>query len=186
MKRPLLISAADEAETFERRSSMQPTRWIPETEARKGRTLARIAGLVFYLFSAQALLTAGVGLEVYFSGGSAADLLLPAASVALAVCYGFVGYYLRRYRAWARNFAFAFSAALVFAFPYGTALGAFVVLCLARANRAAAFGARPVAAEADLPAFPARPAAFVPLPLLAAEEAPLPSLELEYASEHAG
>jgi len=165
---------------------MQPTRWIPETEARKGRTLARIAGLVFYLFSAQALLTAGVGLEVYFSGGSAADLLLPAASVALAVCYGFVGYYLRRYRAWARNFAFAFSAALVFAFPYGTALGAFVVLCLARANRAAAFGARPVAADSSLPAVLPRPAAFVPVPVLAAEEAPPASLELEFASEHAG
>jgi hypothetical protein len=186
MRRPLLVSAADEAETFERRSSMQPTRWIRETEARKGRTLARIAGLVFYLFSAQALLTAGVGLQVYFSGGSATDLLLPAASVALAVCYGFVGYYLRRYRVWARNFAFAFSAALVFAFPYGTALGALVVLCLARANRAAAFGSRPVAAEADLPVAPTQPAAFVPVPLLAVEEAALPSLELEYASEHAG
>jgi hypothetical protein len=165
---------------------MQPTRWIRETEVRMGRTLARIAGLVFYLFSAQALLTAAVGLQVYFSGGSAVDLLLPAASVALAVCYGFVGFYLRRYRVWARNFAFAFSAALVFAFPYGTALGAFVVLCLARANRAAAFGARPVAAESALPAVPPQPAAFVPVPVLAGEDAPLPSLELEFASEHAG
>lgn len=165
---------------------MQPTRWIRETEARKGRTLARIAGLIFYLFSAQALLTAGVGLQVYFGGGSAPDLLLPAASVALAVCYGFVGYYLRRYRVWARNFAFAFSAALVFAFPWGTALGAFVVVCLARANRAAAFGARPVAAQSAVPPLSARPEAFVPVPLLAGEEAPVPSLELEFASEHAG
>ena len=165
---------------------MQPTRLVRETEVRKGRTLARIAGLVFYLFSAQALLTAGVGLQVYFSGGSAVDLLLPAASVALSVCYGVVGFYLRRYRVWARNFAFAFSAALVFAFPYGTALGAFVVVCLARANRAAAFGARPVAAESALPTTTPQPAAFVPVPLLAGEEAPLPSLELEFASEHAG
>ena len=165
---------------------MPPTRLIRETEVRKGRTLARIAGLVFYLFSAQALLTAAVGLQVYFSGGSAVDLLLPAASLALAVCYGFVGFYLRRYRVWARNFAFAFSAALVFAFPWGTALGAFVVVCLARANRAAAFGARPVAAQSVLPSLPPRPEAFVPVPLLAGEEAPLPSLELEFASEHAG
>ncbi len=165
---------------------MPPTRLIRENAVRKGRTLARIAGLVFYLFSAQALLTAAVGLQVYFSGGSAVDLLLPAASVALAVCYGFVGFYLRRYRLWARNFAFAFSAALVFAFPWGTALGAFVVVCLARANRAAAFGARPVAAQSVPPPLAGRPEAFVPVPLLAGEEAPVPSLELEFASEHAG
>ena len=165
---------------------MPPTRLIRENAVRKGRTLARIAGLIFYLFSAQALLTAAVGLQVYFSGGSAVDLLLPAASVALAVCYGFVGFYLRRYRLWARNFAFAFSAALVFAFPWGTALGAFVVVCLARANRAAAFGARPVAALSVPPPLAGRPEAFVPVPLLAGEEAPVPSLELEFASEHAG
>ena len=119
---------------------MKQPRWIRETDARKGRALARIAGLVFYLFGAQALLTAAVGLEVYFGGGSAADLLLPAASVLLAGCYVCVGFYLRRYGLWARNFAFAFSAAIVFAFPYGTAVGAFVVLCIAQANRAGAFG----------------------------------------------
>ncbi len=163
---------------------MKQTRWIRETDARKGRALARIAGLVFYLFGAQALLTAGVGLEVYFGGGSAADLLLPAASVLLAGCYVCVGFYLRRYGLWARNFAFAFSAAIVFAFPYGTAVGAFVVLCIAQANRAGAFGTRPVAAEPAQPI--SKPAPFVAVPAVVADEAPLPSFELEFASEHAG
>ncbi len=164
---------------------MKQTRWIRESEARKGRILARIAGLGFYLFAAQALLTAGVGLEVYFGGGSAADLLLPAASVLLAGCYACVGFYLRRYRVWARNFALAFSAAIVFAFPYGTAIGALVVLSLALANRADAFGTRPVAAEAAPLA--AEPTPFVAVPaLVVADETPLPSFELEFASEHAG
>jgi hypothetical protein len=164
---------------------MKQTRWIRESDARRGRILARIAGLVFYLFAAQALLTAAVGLEVYFGGGSAADLLLPAASVMLAGCYAFVGFFLRRYRVWARNFAFAFSAVILFAFPYGTALGSFVVLCVVLANRADAFGTRPVAAR------PVRPASAKPLPLvprasIAADGTPLPAFELEFASEHAG
>ena len=164
---------------------MKQARFIRETEARRGRTIARIAGLVFYLFAVQALLTAGVGLEVYFGGGSASDLLLPAASAVLAGCYAFVGFYLRRYRVLARNFAFAFAAAILFAFPYGTALGGFVVLCIALANRFGAFGTRPIAAKAPRPiVVPAAP--FVPIPAVLVGEAPVSSYELEFASEHAG
>jgi hypothetical protein len=154
---------------------MIQTSAIPEREARRGRLLARIAGFVFYLFAVQALLTAAVGLQVFFGGGSVSDLLLPGASFLLAGCYAGVGYFLRRYRVWARNFAFAFSAVIVFAFPVGTALGALVVLCIERANRSGAFGTRPIAAA---PAAPLAP----PVP----DEQPVASFEMEFASEHAG
>ena len=110
---------------------------------RRGRLLAQVAGFTFYLLAAQALLTAGVGLNVYFAGGASSDLLLPAASALLAGCYAVIGYFLRRYRMWARNFAFAFAAVSLFAFPVGTALGAFVILCIDRANRANVFMQKP-------------------------------------------
>ena len=109
------------------------------SEARNARRLVQVAGLIFYLLSAQALLTAGVGLDVYFSGGSSSDLLLPATSALLAACYAVIGFFLRRYRVWARNFAFAFAAVSLFAFPVGTVLGVLVVLCINRANRGRVF-----------------------------------------------
>ena len=112
---------------------------IRGSEVCNARWLVQAAGLVFYLLSVQALLTAGVGLNVYFSGGSSSDLWLPAISVLLAACYVCVGYFLRRYRIWARNFAFAFAVVSLFAFPVGTILGVLVVLCIDRANRARVF-----------------------------------------------
>jgi hypothetical protein len=175
MKRPLLVSGPERANPLAGRFWMKDTPWIPEREARRGRALARIAGFVFYLFAVQALLTAAVGLQVFFGGGTASDLLLPGASFLLAGCYAGVGFFLRRYRLWARNFAFAFSAVIVFAFPLGTTLGAIVVLCLERANRSGAFGTRPVAA-APAPSSPPR----------VTDEAAVASFEMEFASEHAG
>ena len=47
---------------------------------------------------------------------------------ALAVSYLIVGYFLRRYWVWARNFAFVLSAIGVFFFPIGTPLGSVIVL----------------------------------------------------------
>ena len=70
----------------------------------------------------------------------------------LAGCYAVVGFFLRRRRVWARNFAFAFAAVSLFAFPVGTALGAFVVLCIDRANRAGVCPGRVRIARATLPA----------------------------------
>ena len=140
---------------------------------RRGRLLVQVAGLVFYLLAVQALLTAGVGLDVYFSGGSSSDLLLPAASVLMAGAYAVVGYLLRRYRVWARNFAFAFGAVSMFAFPVGTILGGLVVLCIGLANRAHVF-----ARSAPRP-LPAPPVAIE-------EEALVLRFEQEFATESVG
>ncbi len=119
----------------------------PGSRVRNATLLVQAAGLIFYLLAVQALVTAGVGLHVYFSGGSRSDLLLPATSAVLAACYAVVGYFLRRYRVWARNFAFAFSAVSLFAFPVGTILGVLVALCIDRANRVRVFPTRRRAAE---------------------------------------
>lgn len=111
-------------------------------EFRNARRLVQAAGLIFYLLAVQGVAAAGVGAHVYFSGGSVQDLLLPATGGVLAVCYAIVGFYLRRYRLWARNFAFAFAAVSLFFFPVGTVLGALIVLCIDRANRARVFPSR--------------------------------------------
>ena len=144
-------------------------------EFRNARRLVQAAGLIFYLLAVQGLAAAGVGAHVYFSGGSVQDLLLPATGGILAVCYAIVGFYLRRYRLWARNFAFAFAAVSLFFFPVGTVLGALIVLCIDRANRARVFPSRRVAP---------RPAA----PELAFEEesAPVLRFEPELSAERAG
>ena len=151
---------------------MMETGVTQETRVRKGRLLVQVAGLTFYLLAVQALLTAGVGLNVYFAGGSSSDLMLPAASVLLAACYVVIGYFLRRYRVWARNFAFAFAAVGLFAFPVGTALGALVVLCIDQANRASVFQKAPSPAPV--------------LPILGEEEAAVLRFEPEFATEHIG
>jgi hypothetical protein len=140
-------------------------------EIRSARRLVQVAGLIFYLLAVQGLAAAGVGAHVYLSGGSVHDLLLPATGGVLAVCYAIVGFHLRRYRLWARNFAFAFAAVGLFFFPVGTVLGALIVLCLDRANRARLF--------------PAPAPEAVPLPLVEAESAPLLLFEPELA-ERAG
>jgi hypothetical protein len=107
--------------------------------ARSARRLVQVAGLIFYLLAVQALVTAGVGVQVFLSSRSAPDLLLPAASILLAGSYALVGFHLRRYRLWARNFAFAFAAFSLFAFPIGTGLGLVIVACVASANLARVF-----------------------------------------------
>ena len=114
-------------------------RRIPESEVEGARRLVQTAGLVFYLLAVQGVFTAGVGLYVYLQGGNADDLVLPLSGGVLAACYAFVGYHLRRYRLWARNFAFVLAAIGVFFFPVGTVLGAGLVVCLERANRAGLF-----------------------------------------------
>lgn len=152
---------------------------VEERQERRGRLLARIAGFIFYLLAVQALLTAGVGLNVYFAGGSSSDLLLPVASAVLAGCYALVGYFLRRYRVWARNFAFAFAAVSLFAFPIGTALGALVVLCIDQANRANVFSQR---APSPVPA----PAPTVAVAVAVEEEAAVLRFEPELATDHIG
>ena len=116
------------------------------------RRMVQVAGFVFYLLSVQALVTVGVGVHVFLTGGSAQDLLLPCLSGILACCYALVGFHLRRYRLWARNFAFAFAGISLFAFPIGTGLGLVIVGCVAGANRARVFPQlrrRPAAAEAE-------------------------------------
>jgi len=135
---------------------------------RMARRLVQVAGFVFYLLSVQALVTAGVGVHVFLSGGSAQDLLLPSMSGILACCYALVGLHLRRYRLWARNFAFAFAGISLFAFPIGTGLGLVIVGCLAGASRARVF-----------PRLRRRPAA-------SEEEWPLLRFEPELAPEQAG
>ncbi len=107
--------------------------------SRWGRRLVRASGLVFYLLAAQALLTAAVGTGVFFSSRSAPDLALPAVSLLLAGAYALVGYHLRRHRLWARNFAFAFAAVSLVAFPVGTGVGLFIAACVAGANRTGVF-----------------------------------------------
>jgi hypothetical protein len=107
--------------------------------ARFARRLVQAAGLIFYLLAVQALLTAAVGIDVFLSSRSGPDLLLPLASFLLACSYCLVGYHLRRYRLWARNFALAFAAISLFAFPIGTGLALVIVCCVASANRARVF-----------------------------------------------
>ena len=103
------------------------------------RGLTRAVGFAFYLLAVQALLTAAVGISVFLSGRIASDLILPAASIVLAGAYVAVGYHLRRYHLWARNFAFAFASISLIAFPVGTGLGLVIVACLVNANRAGIF-----------------------------------------------
>lgn len=121
----------------------------------RAKYLVHAAGFIFYLLAVQALLTAGVGAQVFVSsGGAPQDLLLPAMSAILACCYALVGYHLRRRRLWARNFAFAFAGISLFAFPIGTALGLVIVGCVAGAARSGAFPAlrrRPAASEDESP-----------------------------------
>lgn len=155
------------------------------TQGRRGRLLAQVAGFTFYLLAVQALLTTGVGLSVYFAGGSSSDLLLPAASAFLAGCYVVVGYFLRRYHVWARNFAFAFAAVSLFAFPVGTALGAFVILCIDQANRANVFQKAPgrvliLAMEEEPSALRQEPKLAIP------EEAAVLRFEPELAANQVG
>jgi hypothetical protein len=106
---------------------------------RLARRMVQFAGFVFYLLSVQALVTAGVGVHVFLTGGSAQDLLLPCMSGILACCYVLVGFHLRRHRLWARNFAFAFAGFSLFAFPVGTGLGLVIIGLVAGANRARVF-----------------------------------------------
>ena len=138
-------------------------------EARNARRFVQAGGLIFYLLAIQGLMAFGVGLQVFLAGGNAQDLVLPVTGAILAVCYAAVGYYLRRYRLWARNFAFAFAAVSVFAFPVGTVLGALIVLCIDRANRAGVFPSRPrpavSKAEPEMPLL-----LFDPTPVPAAAE----------------
>jgi hypothetical protein len=115
------------------------SRAISESEVEGARRLVQTAGLVFYLLAVQGIFTAGVGVYVYLQGGNADDLVLPASGGVLAFCYAVVGYNLRRYRLWARNFAFVLAAIGLFFFPVGTVLGAGLVVCLERANRAGLF-----------------------------------------------
>jgi hypothetical protein len=145
---------------------------VRDAEARRGGILLRVAGLIFYLLAVQALMTAGVGLQVFLAGGFATDLLLPGASGLLAVCYVAVGFFLRRRRVWARNFAFAFASVSLFAYPVGTVLGAIVLVCIHRANRARVFG-------------PRRTGTVAPVPVVV-EMAPVLRFEPELAPEHAG
>jgi len=141
-------------------------------QARRGGLLLRVAGFIFDLLAVQAVMTAWVGLKGYFASGSSKDLLLPAASALLAGCYSTVGFFLRRRRIWARNFAFAFATVSLFAFPVGTALGALILLCIDRANRAGVFGPRRAAPARVAPA--------------EADAAPVLGFEPELAPEHAG
>ncbi len=106
---------------------------------RWGRTLVHVAGFVFYLLAVQAALTGAVGVGVFAASRKAPDLALPAVSFLLAVSYALVGYHLRRHRLWARNFAFAFAAFSLFAFPVGTGVGLFIAACVAGGNRAGVF-----------------------------------------------
>ena len=103
------------------------------------RRLMHAVGFVFYLLAIQALLTAAVGISVFWAARSASDLVLPAISVVLAGTYAAVGYHLRRCRLWARNFAFAFAAISMLAFPIGTGIGLFVLASVAFANRVGVF-----------------------------------------------
>jgi len=143
-------------------------------EVNNARTLIQVAGLIFYLLAVQALLTAGVGVFAYFStGGTRTDLLLLGTGILQAACYVLVGRSLRRYRLWARNFAFVFAVISLFALPVGTVLGTLILVSIDRANRAAVF---PSQRRVPAPATPAE----------APEEAPLLTFEPELAAERAG
>jgi hypothetical protein len=125
--------------------------WRPR-EARSARRLIQAVGFIFYLLAVQALLTAAVGISVFWSGRIASDLILPGISVVLAAAYSVVGYHLRRHRLWARNFAFAFAGIGSLAFPVGTGVGLLIMGCLASANRARVFPSlrRPAPGESPL------------------------------------
>ena len=114
-------------------------RTVPESQVEGARRLVQTAGLVFYLLAVQGVFTAGVGAYVYFQGGNPDDLVLPMSGAVLAGVYAVVGYNLRRYRLWARNFALVLAAIGLFFFPVGTVLGAGLFVCLERANRAGLF-----------------------------------------------
>ena len=123
---------------------MTLTRAGRASDVRSARRLVQAAGLILYILAIQGLFTAGVGVYVFFQGGgSARDLVLPMTGAALAVSYAVVGYFLRRYFVWARNFTFVFSAIALFFFPIGTVLGSVMVLGIDRANRAGLFPAHP-------------------------------------------
>lgn len=106
---------------------------------RWGRALVHVAGFVFYLLAVQAVLTGAVGVSVFAASRETSDLALPAVSFLLAASYALVGYHLRRQRLWARNFAFAFASFTLVVFPVGTAVGLFIVACVAAGNRAGVF-----------------------------------------------
>ena len=128
---------------------MTLTRAGRASDLRSAKRLVQMAGLIFYALSIQGLVTAGVGVYVFFQGeGSARDLILPATGAVLALAYAVVGYFLRHYILWARNFAFVFSAIALFFFPIGTVLGSLIVLAIDRANRAGLFPARQSMARA--------------------------------------
>src|SRR5262245_52491480 len=141
------------------------------SEIRSARRLVQIAGFIFYVLAVQGLCTAGVGIYVFLQGGSARDLILPLTGGLLALCYAAAGYFLRRYRLWARNFAFAFAAVGLFFFPVGTVLGSLIVVCIDRANRAGLF--------------PSRRAPQAP-PTEVEESTPLLTLEPDLSAETAG
>jgi hypothetical protein len=148
-------------------SDMTVTQAGRSSNDRTGRRLVQVAGFIFYLLAVQAAVTTGVGAHVYFTGGGRAALVLPILSSILAAGYAVVGFHLRRYRLWARNFAFAYAAITLFAFPIGTGLGLLIVGCVAGANRYGVF-----------PSLRRRPAAPV-------EEFPLLRFEPELAAEQA-
>lgn len=101
--------------------------------------LMQAVGFVFYLLAVQALVTAAVGISVFWSARSASDLVLPGISVVLMGTYAAVGYHIRRHRLWSRNFAFAFAAISLLAFPFGTGLGIFVMASVGYASRVGLF-----------------------------------------------
>ena len=138
------------------------------TNHRMARKMVQFAGFAFYLLAVQALLTAALGLQVFLAGGSARALFLPCISFILACSYAHVGFNLRRYRLWARNFAFAFAGISLLAVPVGTGLGLAIIGLVAGASRARVF-----------PQLRRRPAA-------AEEEWPLLHFEPELAAEQAG
>jgi hypothetical protein len=140
----------------------------------RARKLVQAAGLVFYVLAGQAIVTAGVGIHVFLSDRNGADLLFPALSLLLAGGYALVGFHLRRYRAWARTFTFAFAAVSLFAFPVGTALGALVALLIEPARRARLF-------------LPPWPRSVAPLrPAAVPEEMPVLRFDPELVAEPQG
>ena len=149
-----------------------------EATLEKGRRFVQAAGLIFYILAAQGIITAAVGVNVYLDSQKGQDLLLPATGVLLAIAYAFVGYHLRCYRLSARNFAFAFAAISLFAFPIGTILGGLIVLCIDRANRAGVFPQR----RKSAPAVPGVPVVEESATLLPFE----PAAALPYPTEQAG
>ena len=138
------------------------------TNRRLARRMVQFAGFLFYLLAAQALVTAAVGLQIYLAEGSSRDLQLPCISFILACAYAHVGFHLRRYRLWTRNFAFAFAGISLFAVPVGTGLGLVIIGLVAAGSRARVFPQ------------------LLPGPAAAEEEWPLLRFEPEFVSEQAG